>query len=149
MRPAAALATAAALLTLVAAVRSHPAELECGTDATTRLQVGAVVMGGAASMGPAVDGVSVKYDVGAGNATVIAPAGTFFAVRLQGGGSLTAADPTLLHQTAGCPAQLFTPTTGAAGGTYDVQVNTTNKTAFLVVGYSGMGPPGIKLARSD
>jgi hypothetical protein len=68
-------------------VSAVPANLECGTDATTRLKVNATVMQGRVVAGGAEDGVSVVVDSDNKGAEITAPrsAKYFFAARLLGG----------------------------------------------------------------
>eukprot|EP00729_Bicosta_minor_P017196 gene17196-19217_t len=53
--------TAALALAMLALSEAHPGGLECGTDATTRLQIGATVMSGPVTAGDSKsDKIKVK-----------------------------------------------------------------------------------------
>ena len=129
---------------------AHPASLECGTDSTTRLALGAQVMGGAVTEGdPEKDGVKAIFDKTSGQVAVAARSGTYFAVRLMGGGALAPlAQEVGLNQTADCKSQAYVAVDHAAGGVYNFTATGYSSDGYIAVGYSADGPPGIKLITS-
>jgi len=129
------------LLALAGTGFGHPAGMECGTDASTRMKLGATIMGGPVAPGVDADGVKVVMK-GAGSATVTAPVGMFFAAKIIGGGTVKPGDAGLA-QTTNCSSQVYTPT--ASSTSYDLLIKATGKNATLAIGYNNAGPPGIKL----
>ena len=122
---------------------AHPEELECGTDQTSRLQIGQVVMGGAVAAGSPADGVHVAYDAKSGAVRVVAPKGYWFAVKMFGG-DLNTTNPNLVGTSYMCTSQFYT-TTGN-GGVFNLTASLSSTSApYIAVGYSNSGPPGLKL----
>ena len=119
-----------------------------GTDSTTRLALGATVMGGPVTEGDfGKDGVKAIFDKTSGQVAVAAPDGTYFAVRLMGGGSLVPID-TLTNQTSACKSQAYVALGHADGGVYNFTASGHSADGYIAVGYSAAGPPGIKLVTS-
>jgi hypothetical protein len=125
---------------------AHPASLECGTDQTSRMQIGQVVMGGAVAAGSPADGVQVAYDAKSGAVGVVAPKGFYFAVKMFGG-DLKTTNPNLVA-TSNCTSQFYT-TTGN-GGLFNLTASLSSTSApYIAVGYSNSGPPGMKLLTTE
>lgn len=117
--------------TLLISVYSHPAGLECGTDASTRLRVGQTIMKSTVATAPTDS--PVKVDVQGSTVTVSSKAGIFFAAKAFGEGaslSLSAGDASL-NLTKTCTNQVYTVDGKSASYTF-----THDKAESIVVGYS-------------
>merc|ERR1711970_361734 len=86
---------------------SHPAGLECGTDTSTRLQVGQTIMSSTVANAPT--DTPIKVEVQGATVTVTSQSGTFFAARAFGEGatiSPTSGDSSL-SLTKDCSNQVY------------------------------------------
>ena len=88
------------------------------------------------------DGVKAIFDKTSGQVAVAAPDGTYFAVRLMGGGSLVPKDSGT-NQTSGCKSQAYVALGHADGGVYNFTAAGHSAEGYIAVGYSAAGPPGI------
>lgn len=119
------------LAVLVQVVRSHPAGIECGTDATTRLRAGQTIMKATVADAPA--DATVKVDVKGSTVTVTSKAGTYFAARAFGADAtltLTQGDATL-NLTKDCSNQVYTLSGNSTTYTFK-----QTKATSIVVGYA-------------
>ena len=114
------------------AVLAHPAGLECGTDATSRLQAGQTIM--KASVVDATD-ATVKVTVDGDKVTVTTPLAYYFAARAFGPGAELTLDgsDSFLLATANCTQQIYTNTTNPTAGSYTFSQKGATS---IVVGYA-------------
>jgi len=123
-----------ALATLSVAL-AHPAGLECGTDATSRLKIGATIMGTAVTEAPA-NQTSIAVTVTGHHVQIKAAAGVYFAVRAFGDGAALFDFPAPILATANCSVQ------GYLNGTVDpppakiYTLQHNDKTDRIVVAYA-------------
>jgi len=129
------------LVTLLMGVYSHPAGLECGTDASTRLRVGQKIM--KSTVTDAAADSPVKVLVQGSIVTVTSQAGIHFAIKAFGEGATISIDPAEgpegskeLSLTKDCSNQAYTMT-----GTPETYTFTHNKAESIVVGYASK--PGV------
>mmetsp|Transcript_126354 Transcript_126354/g.178347 ORF Transcript_126354/g.178347 Transcript_126354/m.178347 type:complete len:163 (+) Transcript_126354:21-509(+) len=142
------------LAAIVALVTGHPAGLECGTDTTTRLRLGATVMDGPVTDGSVSDdGLDVEFRLGRpGTPSEIyvrvdktVASAMYFAARITGPGEVKVVkgNPYLVL-TKNCTKQVFTNTTSRYG-VYAFQAQGATAESKVHVGYSSTGPKGIAL----
>eukprot|EP00038_Savillea_parva_P027723 m.61122 g.61122 ORF g.61122 m.61122 type:complete len:204 (+) comp8003_c2_seq1:29-640(+) len=155
LSPTALVATAlVATAMLTAPTHAHPSGLECGTDSTTRLQLGKTVMEGPVTDGSFnADGVEVSFRLGKEKEPsevyvsvdkTVATA-MFFAARIVGPGTLRIAKGNpFLAMTANCTKQLYTNVT-SNHGVYVFYAEGATEASRIHVGYSDKGPKGIAL----
>ncbi len=113
------------------AVLAKPNLLECGTDATSRLQVGQTIMGH--PVANAAD-AAVKVAVNADKVTITTPFGTYFTARAFGPGAELALNSPefFLGATKGCNQQIYTKAPNFRSTYTFSQKNATS----IVVGYA-------------
>ena len=128
-----------AFVALASVTVADPKDLECGTDATTRLVLGANIMKGPVVQGKSTDGVTVKSN--GTSAFVTIPSGPKFAARLMGGGSLTPVDGSVTFNK--CPEQVYSD--HASAGTYEFIIKGAAAGAVINVGYANGGYNGVSL----
>eukprot|EP00729_Bicosta_minor_P003918 gene3918-32935_t len=135
-------------LLVVGLIVNHPENLECGTDATTRLKLGARIMQGQVVPGTLEDNITLIVDADWKGAEVRAPVGVNFAVRLIGGGSITpnVTKGSLLNITFKGGSSFLATTGGVFRLILEGASAATN--SELRVGFSADGPPGVKLLTS-
>ena len=129
--------------TLLSFTRAHPAGLECGTDATSRLTVGSTIMNA-----PTVAaGPGHEADVSAtatGNVVTIKPSlGYFFAAKAFGSGATISPPTGLIAMTTNCSNQVYFNGTGTEAPA-DYTVTVSAGTTKVVVGYA-KGPGAVSL----
>jgi hypothetical protein len=81
--------------------------------------------------------VAVKSLGSTKSVTVDVPAGTYFALRLQGGGSLVPTGKDF-NSTANCDVQVYN--INAVGGKYLANIKGASDSGSLLVGYNAVGP---------
>lgn len=131
------------LATLLVGARSHPAGLECGTDATTRLKAGQVIM-----RSPVVNAATdspVKVVVKGNLVTVTSKAGIYFAARAFGAGATLApmSGDSSLKPTGNCSNQVFT-----VSGNSTTYSFTQDHATKIVVGYASK-PGAVSLVTAE
>ena len=144
------------VLLLLRGAVAHPSwasMLECGTDETTRLKLGAKIMNAEVRQAGLLDDVVLENTCWGGvmvSFGINAPNGTYMAFRVMGGGQVTTASMlpfagglNYTQQSDGtiCYEQVFTNV--ATGGTYGplkIQ-NGTNKTTVVVGSWNGKVRP--------
>ena len=137
---------------LIAAAFAHPSSLECGTDATSRLALGSIVMNGPVTAPPA-DGctccpVSAVYHKATQELTVLYPLGIYYAVRVFGGATIEVPASPELARTANCSSQVYTKTPTSEGRGYSYHVAVVPPIGrvvdYITVGWTdGMSGPGL------
>ena len=127
-------------VSLLAVLHAHPSSLECADDATTRLVVGATIMGAPTVAAAAGETDIVVKSTGNGGIAIMANTGFFFAAKAFGDGAVLTTSSALVPFTSNCTNQVFFNGTGAeASATYTLTANA--KATSVVVGYAAMPGP--------
>lgn len=120
------------LMTLLIGTFSSPSDLECGTDASTRLRVGQHIMQHAVEDAPADS--PIKVEVQGSTVTVSSQAGIRFAARAFGEGAtigLESPQDTSLRMTKDCKNQVYT----VNGKSTSYAFTVLGKATSIVVGF--------------
>ena len=132
-----------AALCLLPAVIAHPGALECGTDSTSRLKVGATIMGapvvaGAGKVPPGGSGVEIMTTSDK-LVEFKASSDVFFAIKAFGpGAQLTCHEGfNNLTATANCTSQIYTASALAKGPQFFICDHT--KATGFAIGYGTGG----------
>ena len=140
--------TACIALALVAAL-SHPIALECGDDTTSRLKVGATIMGQPVVAGPEKGGGAEIMSITKSLVTFKAFNPNYFAVKAFGEGATLYCHEgynNVTNDIANCTSQavlLSDMTKGKVPGVIAPQFFTCNHkhATSITIGYSAAGPP--------